>query len=144
MKRTDPFRNFRFRVEIDGLQSAAFTEATIPDTSTEAIDYREGIDPPTFRKLSGATKFGNITLKRGMSESMEIANWRRQVELLGATAARRHMSLILIDEEGNDKCRWDVINAWPTKYDVGDFNASGNEVMIETMEIVHEGMTRIK
>lgn len=63
-KRLDPYRNYRFRIVIDGIQTAAFADATIPDTSTEAVDYREGIDAPHARKLSGLTKFGNITLKK--------------------------------------------------------------------------------
>ncbi len=51
--RTDPYRNFRFRVEIDGIQTASFSEATIPDTTTDTVDYREGTDLPHQKKLSG-------------------------------------------------------------------------------------------
>ncbi len=142
-KRTDPFRNFRFRVEIDGIQTAAFSEATIPDSTTDSIEYREGTDPTTQRKLSGLTKYGNVTLKKGLTDSLELHDWRKQVEQKGAAGARKNISLILIDEEGNDKARWDIGEAWPTKYDPSDFSAKGNEVIIETLEIVHEGVTRV-
>lgn len=142
-ERTDPYRNFRFRIEIDGIQTAAFSEATIPDTTTDPVDYREGTDPTTQRKLSGLTKYGNITLKKGLTDSMELYDWRKSVEQTGAVGARKNISLILIDEEGNDKARWDIVEAWPTKYDPSDFSAKGNEVVIETLEIVHEGVTRV-
>ncbi len=142
-QRIDPYRNFRFRVEIDGIQTAAFSEATIPDSTTDSVDYREGTDVPVQRKLSGLTKYGNITLKKGLTDSMELYEWRKQVEQSGAAKARKNMSLILIDEEGNDKARWDIVEAWPTKYDPSDFSAKGNEVVIETFEVVHEGITRV-
>lgn len=140
---TDPYRNFRFRVEIDGIQTAGFADATIPDTTTDSVDYREGTDPTTQRKLSGLTKFGNITLKRGLTDSTELYKWRQQVEQTGASKARKNISLILIDEEGSDKARWDIVEAWPTKYDPSDFSAKANEVVIETLEIIHEGITRV-
>lgn len=143
-QRVDPYRNFRFRVEIDGIQIAGFSEATIPDSTTDPIEYREGTDPTHQKKLSGLTKYGNITLKRGLTDSMDIYDWYKGVAQTGALKARKNISLILIDEEGNDKSRWDIVEAWPTKYDASDFSAKGNEVVIESLEIVHEGVTRAK
>ena len=141
--RTDPYRNFRFSVEIDGIKEAAFSEATIPDSTTDPVDYREGTDPTSQRKLSGLTKFGNVTLKKGISDSMLLYDWRKSVEETGATKARKNISLILIDEEGSNKARWDIVSAWPTKYDPSDFSAKGSEVLIETLELVHEGIKRV-
>lgn len=143
-ERNDPYRNFRFRVEIDGIQIAGFAEATIPDSTTDATDYREGTDLPFQRKLSGLTKYGNITLKRGLTDSIDLYDWKKLVEDSGAITARKNISLILIDEEGNDKAQWDINEAWPTKYDSSDFSAKANDVVIETFEIVHEGVKRIK
>lgn len=142
--RNDPYRNFRFRIEIEGIQIASFAEATIPDTSTESVDYREGTDLPHQRKLSGLNKFGNITLKKGLTDSMDLNDWKKRVEDSGAIKERKSISLVLIDEEGNDKSRWDIVNAWPTKYSPSGFNAKNNEVVIETLEIVHEGIKRTK
>lgn len=142
-ERTDPYRNFRFRVEIDGITTAGFADATIPDSTTDPVDYREGTDPTHQRKLSGLTKYGGITLKKGLTDSLELYEWKKQIEQTGAAKARKNISLILIDEEGNDKARWDIVEAWPTKYDSSDFSAKGNEVVIETLELVHEGITRV-
>ena len=142
--RNDPYRNFRFKVEIDGIKIASFAEATIPDTTTDSVDYREGMDLPHQRKLSGLTKYGNITLKKGLTDSMDLYNWRKLVEDSGAIKARKSISLTLIDEEGNDKSRWDIIEAWPTKYTPSGFDAKGNAVVIESFELVHEGIKRTK
>ncbi len=141
--RKDPYRQFRFRVEIDGVTQAGFSECTLADTTTDPAEYREGNEPPVFRKLSGLTKYGNITLKWGITDSMELYNWRQQVIDTGAAGARKNLSIILIDEAGSDKARWDVVLAWPTKYHSPDFSAKGNEVAIETLEIVHEGFKRV-
>jgi len=144
VERNDPYRNYRFRVEIEKVQVASFAEATIPDSSTDPVEYREGTDQPHQRKLSGLNKYGNITLKKGLTDSMDLYNWRKSVEDKGAVGARQSISLVLIDEEGNDKSRWDIENAWPTKYSPSGFSAKANEVVIETLEIVHEGIKRTK
>ena len=143
MPRKDPYRQFRFRVEIDGISQAGFSECSFADTTTDAVEYREGDELPTARKLSGLTKYGNITLKWGITDTMEIYSWRQQIIDTGAEGARKNMSIILVDEAGSDKARWDITRAWPTKYDPPDFSAKGNEVAIETLEIVHEGFKRV-
>jgi hypothetical protein len=53
MARKDPYQNFRYLVEIDGIAQAGFSEATIPDSAQDPIEYREGNEPPTVRKLPG-------------------------------------------------------------------------------------------
>ena len=143
MARTDPYRNFRFRVEIDGITQAGFNECTFGDITVEPIEYREGTDAPTSRKLSGQTKYGNITLKWGITDSMDLYNWHKQVVDTGAGGTRKNISIILVDEAASDKARWDIVEAWPTKYDPTDFSAKGSEVAIETLEIVNEGFNRV-
>ena len=96
-----------------------------------------------MRKLSGLNTYTNLTLKKGMTDSKELYDWRRQVEQFGATGQRRNISLVLVDDAGADKLRWDIVEAWPMKYESGGFNATGNDVMIETLEIAHEGITRL-
>ncbi len=142
--RIEPYRQFRFRVEIDGIIQAGFSECAFPDTNTDVVEYREGNEIPTFSKSSGLTKYGNISFKRGITDSMELYEWRQRVIDSGCCDERKNMSIILIDEKGEDKSRWGIINAWPSKYDPPDFNAKTSEVAIETLEIVHEGFKRVK
>jgi phage tail-like protein len=142
-QRNDPYRNFRYRVEIDGIQQAGFSEATVPDSTVEVVEYREGTEPnpATPRKLTGVVKYGNLSLKWGITDSMDLYNWHKDVMM--GTVERKNISVIVIDEEGNDQSRWNFIQAWPTKYDAPDLTAKGSDVSIETLEIVHEGMERV-
>lgn len=140
-----PYRNFKYRVEIDGIQVAGFSEATIPETATNPLEYREGTDPAWPRKLSGLVSFGNLTLKRGVTDNMDLYNWRLLVEEKGSDApdARKAISLILVDEQDADKARWNLESAWPIKLETSGFNASNDEVLVDTLEIVLERMTRV-
>jgi phage tail-like protein len=139
----DPYRNFRFRVEIDSIAIAAFSECSIPESTTKDVDYREGTDQPTLtRKLSGRTTYGNITLKRGITDTLDLYNWQKSVQDMGAGGARKNISIVMVDETGQDKCRWNVSRAWPTKYESDQLKADGDEVVLETLEIVHEGIQR--
>jgi len=143
--RKDPFRNSRFIVEIDGVSQAGFREATIPDVSSEPIEYREGNEAPTVRKIPGLIKYGNITLKWGITDSMDMYNWYKEAILDNKfNGARKNISILLLDEEGNEANRWNFVNCWPTKYNAPDTNATASEIAIEEMEIVNEGMLRDK
>ncbi|HHI96312.1 MAG TPA: phage tail protein [Thermodesulfatator atlanticus] len=141
-QRKDPYRNFRFLVEIDGIVQAGFSEVTLPDSTQDVVEYREGHEPPVLRKLPGLAKYGNVTLKWGVTDSLELYEWRRLVEQGKIAEARRNMAIIVLDEEGEPAARWEFYQAWPSKYDAPDLNAKGNEVAIETLEIAHEGMKR--
>ena len=78
-----------------------------------------------------------------LTDSMELYNWRKQVIERGANVARKNLSLVLIDEEGSDRARWNIMDAWPTKYDCTDFTAKGNEVMIESLDLIGEEVVRV-
>ena len=143
-ERKDPYKNFRFLLEIDDIVQAGFREVTIPDTTQDHIEYREGNEPPTVRKLPGLVKYGNVSLKWGITDSLDLYNWRKQVEDGKMKDARKNVAIVGLDDEANPVTRWEFSQAWPTKYDAPDFNATGNEIAIETLEIAHEKMERKK
>jgi phage tail-like protein len=144
MARNDPYRSFRFRVEIGGITQAGFNECTFADTSIDVVEYREGTDPTHPRKLSGQNKYGNVTLKWGITDSTDLFDWYRAVVEKGAQDNRKNVSIQLVDEQGSDKARWDLQECWPVKYDPPDFTAKGNDVAIETLEIATEIYKRVK
>jgi phage tail-like protein len=141
--RRDPLRNFRFRVEIDGIAAAAFSEAIIGAASTQVIDYREGTEPTHVRKLPGLTRFDNVTLRRGITESLELYNWYTEVSTGQTAAARRNVVIVVADESGADQVRFVVRQAWPMRYQASALNGTGNEVFIETLELANEGIERV-
>lgn len=141
--RHGPYRNVRYLLEIDGIAIAGFSQCTLPENSTEAVEYREGSDPPTVRKLWSLNSYGTLTLERGTSEdSIALFEWRQLVEQGNVDAARRNIAVVVLDEEGEPGPRWEFRAAWPTQYDGPDLDASGNEIAIESLEIDHEGMER--
>jgi phage tail-like protein len=140
--RKDPLRNFRFRLEIDNITQGGFSEVAIAETSTDAVDYRTGDDPPHARKLPGITKFGNVTLKWGFTDSTELWKWYAAIVAGQIAANRKTVNIIVQDESGADQARFTISNAWPVKYHPTDLNAKGNDVYIETLELANEGFER--
>jgi len=138
--RKDPFRAYNFLVEIDGITRAGFRECSGLDSSQEPISYREGTDPRHTRHLPGLVKYSNITLKWGITDDSELWDWRQKA--VDGKVERKNGSIVLLDDTGEEKIRWNFSDAWPTKWTGPTFNATGNEVAIETLEIAHEGVTR--
>ncbi len=136
MARVDPYKNFRFLVEIDGIQQAGFSECSGFGSEVEVIEYREGGEPTAVRKLPGRARFPNITLKWGVTDARELYEWHRAV--LQGQIQRKQGSIILLDDEGNPRVRWNFFEAWPSKWEGPDLCAQGNDVAIETLVITCE------
>lgn len=140
-ERKDPFRAFNFKLEMDGVTKAGFRECSGLDASTDPVDYREGQDKGNIaRKLTGLNKHANIVLKRGVTDDHSLWDWRKKV--IDGKTDRQHGSIVLCDETGEEKVRWNFVEGWPTKWTGPTFNATSNEVAIETLEIVHEGLAK--
>jgi len=137
--RKDPFRGFNFKVEIDGISRNGFRECSGLDASTDAVDYREGTEKGNIaRKLTGLNKHANIVLKWGTTDDHSLWDWRKTV--IDGKTQRKNGSIVLMDETGEEKVRWNFVSGWPTKWTGPSMNATSNEVAIETLEIVHEGL----
>lgn len=141
-ERTDPFVNCNFLLELDGVGRASFAELTGGDSTLDVQEYREGGDLMTPRKLPGMTKHGNLVLKYGATADLELWNWHKAA--VRGDIQRKSGSIVALDRAGNPVARWNFTNAWPSKYDMPDFNAEGNDVAVETVEIVHEGFERVQ
>jgi phage tail-like protein len=141
--RLDPYRNFRFRVEIDNISHAAFSEVEIGASTVDVVEYREGDEKATtVRKLPGLHKTGDVTFKRGVVSSLELFNWFKMVTD-GHPDIRREVAIFILGEDGTDKAKFLVHAAWPRKIFVGELNAKGNDVAIEAIELANEGIERV-
>ena len=138
-KRNDPYKAFNFLVEIDGVARAAFSEVTGLESETAVIEYRAGGEH-VVRKLPGLTKFGNIVLRRGVTQDAELWDWRKSV--VDGNLDRRNGSIALLDDQRNEVVRWNFRDGWICRWEGPAFNAKANEVAIETIEIAHEGLER--
>jgi phage tail-like protein len=139
--RVDPYRPFNFRVEISGTTTASFRECSGLSTDGDSVDYREGTDPNTMRKLPGLRKYANVVLKRGYTQNLELWGWYGNIT--HSIPDRRTVSIILMNEEHEDVLRWELAFAWINKLEGASFNAAVSEVAIETAEIVHEGLSLV-
>lgn len=135
-----PLPKFHFQVEWGGA-NIGFTEVSGLDVETEMIEYRHGASPEYFKtRMPGMQKFSNITMKRGTFNSdNQFYDWWNTVAL--NTIERRDLTISLLNESHEPVIVWKVKNAWPTKVQSTDLKSDGNEVAIETIEIVHEGLT---
>jgi len=138
-QRVDPFVNFNFKVELDGIIQAAFHEVSGLDSSIDVIEHREGGDI-TPSKYPGQTKYMNITLRRGITLDTQLYDWHRQWATGDPAAPRKNGSIVLLDRQGQEKMRWNFQSAWPAKWTGPNFSSEGNDIAIESIEIAHEGV----
>ena len=137
----DPLGGFNFLLESGGLLRAGFSEITGLNSETDVIDYRNGDDDITNRKLAGLKKFGMVTLKSGVAAApdQDFLTWRQSVE--NADIQRQDISIVLLDEQRQEQVRYNLRNAWPSKWVGPDLKAGANEVAIEQLELCHEGVS---
>lgn len=137
-----PHVSFNFLVELDGIVRAAFQEVGGLDSTIDVIEHREGGENITTRKYPGQVKYSNITLKWGMADDTELYAWHRMWVTGDPSAGRKNGSIVLLDRQGQEKARWNFVNAWPAKWTGPAFNAEGSDIAIETLELAHEGVER--
>ena len=126
-----PYGKFRYKVEIDGLEAGGFSEASGFDASIDVIEYREGDMVQTPMKLPGLKKYGNITLKKGVADSMVMYEW--MIAGVEGEVERKTITITILDETETATASWQVINAWPAKYTAPDFSATTSDVAIESL-----------
>ena len=155
MARKDPYRNFRFAVSATGLTAdvAGFQKVSGLKKTVEVVEYREGVDPSWPRKLAGQASFDNITLERGyVSGDSEFMNWLKQVadetgtdtvadQTAGSATFHQDVTIDLKNKTGGTVRTWVLTNAWPASYTVADMDASGNDVLIQSLELAYENLT---
>jgi phage tail-like protein len=132
-----PFRNFNFRVEIDGLPEIHFREVVIPATRIQVVEYREGGDSTSgTRKLPGRYETGTVVLRRGIDLEPALWDWFRATR--DGDLDRRNVSIVLLDTQRQAVRRWRVTEAWPVAFEWSPLHGHGNEVVIETLELACE------
>ena len=139
MARVDPYKNFQFRVEIDGIQQAGFSECSGLGSEIAVIEYREGGEFGS-RKLPGRVSYHDITLRSGVTNSRELYDWH--LAGLQGQVDRRNATIVLLDDSRNEVVRWKIFNAWVRKWEGPEFNAKGNDVALESLTLTCESIER--
>ena len=142
----DPLVSAWYGVEFQGQVQGAFRECTGLGSNNEVVDYKASGPKGEYimKKVPGRMTWQPITLKRGITDAMDMWKWRQVVEEGKIDQARKNGSIVMFNQQGKEVARWDFVNAWPSKITGPTANANANEIAIEEMEIVHEGYKRVK
>ena len=135
----DPYRAFRFKVELGGIISGGFSEVTGLGVETEVETRREGGENHYEYKLPKTTKYPNLTLKRGISDD-SLWNWYKDV--IYGNIKRQDISVCLLNETGDEVMRWNFQGAYPVKWDGPTLSAASATVAVETLTIAHHGLQK--
>ncbi len=127
-----------FLVEIDGVTQAMFREAEGLTVHRDVVEYQEGGENGRTHKLLGPTRWSNIVLRGGMTDNDDFFKWMKKA-IDAAPVERKNGSIMLVNQKGEVKCRWDFTNGWPCRYEGPRLDSLSNDVPIEALEIAHDG-----
>jgi phage tail-like protein len=143
--RDDPYSGLNFQVTIAGVLDdgssvrASFAEVTGLEVEIAAIEYRNGTEDITVRKIPGLKKFANVTLKRGVIGDLALWDWIKAA--MDGQVQRASVTISLLDESRQPVLTWKLRRAWPCKWSGPTLNATNNEIAMETLELCHEGLS---
>ena len=147
--RFDPYRNFKFKVKWDNQYVAGLNKCGALKKTTEKVDWREGGDPSTSRKLPGKTSYDAITLEAGITHDTTFEEWANKVNNFQGDAAmslknfRKDITIDVFNEAGQKVISYNVHRCWVSEYQaLPGLDASANAVMIQTIKLENEGWER--
>jgi phage tail-like protein len=137
----DPEGNFVFALELNGSEVAHFLECSGLKTTTEVFELQEGGMNYAVHKLPGQSKWENIQLRYGVSQSTTLLGWRDQILQDSFTAGSRLNGAIVVKNNQMQVVRrYNFVDAWPVSWEGPSFQASGAELAIESVELAHHGI----
>lgn len=137
----DPYRNFNFTLQIQGIEKAFFTECLGLGVRVHPIRYRESGAGQIVRALTGPVEYAELVLRYGVTTSTDM--WQWLVQSMRGTAQRRNVSVIMLQEDGaTEGDRWNLTNAWPCEWRGAALDAMGREAAIEELRLVFDQLER--
>lgn len=144
MPATDPAPSAYFIVEFGSQLKGNVKEVSGISSEVDVVQQYSTSGKQTYAVVPAAVKWGDITLKRAMTDDLQFWVWRKKVEDGDMTTARANGTITLYDTAGKPQAKWDVLNAWPSKLTGPAPNAGGNQPAMEELVIVSEGFTRVQ
>ena len=137
----DPYRSYNFKLLIQGVTEGHFTRCSNMSIKVDPIEYREGGTSQLVHKLPGRVEYEPITLHYGLTSSMELWNW--MMTGVKGKVERKNVSIAVLDADGiTEVARWDLVNAWPSRWRGALLDAMGHEAAIEEITLVFESLDR--
>lgn len=142
----DPLVAAYFAVDFQGGVVGAFREVQGLGSESQVVEYRATDEKgrPILIREPGTMKYQDVVCKRGITDSMDMWQWRKQVEDGDINGARRNGTITLYNQKGDAVARWNIDRAWPSKLNGPSYDAKTNEVAIEELTITHEGYRRVQ
>lgn len=138
----DPLPGFRFLVEIAGIQDATFLECSGFETKLDVEEYKEGGLNDYVHKLPGRQSYTNVTLKRGVVNSIELWDWLHRLSTAAAKRnEKKNMSVVLCNGKGEEQLRWNLIAAYPVKWSVPPMQSEQSSIYVESLELAYQEFT---
>ncbi|MCA1692276.1 MAG: phage tail protein [Acidimicrobiales bacterium] len=143
-RESDPLIGFTFSLDL-GTLKAFFTEVSGIGSENEVVEHKvvDEKGHELIQKIPGRLTWEDISLKRGITDTMDLWEWRKQVEEGKLKDARRNGSVVMYDRNYEEVARWDFLNAWPSKVSGPSLDASSTDIGVEEVTIVHEGIKRV-
>src|SRR5579859_6717058 len=135
--RSDPYKNFKFKVKWDGKYVAGVSKVGMLKRTTEVVKHREGGDPSSSRKSPGRTEYDAITLERGVTHDPEFENWAAKVWNFKAGLGRetslkdfrKDIIIEVYNEAGQKVLAYNVSRCWVSEYQaLPDLDANANAI----------------
>jgi phage tail-like protein len=139
MAPVDPFRAFRFLVEVDAMEQGGFQTVGGLARESKIDTYREGGVNTFEHQHAGLTTYPALTLKRGLADP-RLWDWHQEV--VSGVVRRKTISIVLLDEAGGEAWRWICAAAFPSKWTGAELDATQTALATEQVEFVHHGLTR--
>lgn len=131
--------SFRFKVTVEGINFAAFTEFTLPSLQVETMDIKEGGQNTFVHKLPVRVTVGTATLRHGITGNLDLLKWYMQVLNGDLENAKRQVSVVMYDVHRMPLVTWNFRDAYPIKWSGPSLKSDTNTAAIEEIEFVHHG-----
>jgi len=132
-----PPLGFHFRVEFTNIKGEfEFQSVSGLNVELETEQIAEGGENRFKHRLPVRTKFTNIILKRGLKVNSDLIKWCRDA-VLDFNITPTDMTIILLNEEHEPLQTWNVVHAWPVKWEVTDLNAEESKITVESIELAY-------
>jgi phage tail-like protein len=146
--RFDPYRNFKFKVKIDGQVVAGLSKCSPMKKTVEVAEWYESGDVGPAHKLPGKTKFDPITLSAGVTHDTTFEDWANLINVYGSDGMslknyRKDIAIEVFNLQGSKILAYNVYKCWVSEYQaLPELDASANAIMIQTIKLENEGWER--
>jgi phage tail-like protein len=139
MTRQDPLRGFRFLIEIDGITSGGFSRVKGLSREVKYESYREGGVNDYEHKLITQVSYPVVVLERGLAlEDL----WKWALKTADGEPERKTLRIRLQNEAGEKLWAWQIEHALPVKWSVSDLDSQSSQVVMESLELAHQGLRK--